>query len=137
MTPNQAAHRELCRILADLADHSRRERVAALQTELALALERAHLAEDQRARVEQAALRSKEQLDGAQFELAQIRGECRVRMLEIRSQVVAITEQFWALESACRDAFPLGTLGDAHESPSERRTDPFSDADEAPTGRAR
>ncbi len=110
MTPRQAAHRDLSCILAELAGRSRRAQRALLQDHLVRALERAHAAEEERLRFDDASAEQEQRVATAVRELAQIRGECRERMVQIRCQVLSMAEHFHGLESACRAVLPLTTF---------------------------
>jgi hypothetical protein len=111
LTPRQAAHRDLCSLIAQLSGRSRRAQRALLEAELVRALERAYDFQLRCAELGAIVAVQKDKLLQAGVEVALAQGAARKRIHELRQEIFALVERCRAFERACEDV--LATTADA------------------------
>jgi hypothetical protein len=110
-TPRQAAHRDLCSLIAQLSGRSRRAQRALLEAELVRALERAYEFQLRCAELGTIVAAQKDKLLQAGVDVALAQGAARKRIHELRQEIFALVERCRAFERACEDV--LATTADA------------------------
>jgi hypothetical protein len=117
-TPRQAAYRDLCAIITQLAGRSRRAQRAMLETELVRALERAYEFQARSAELVATVRRQEDELAHAAAQVAGARVEVRRRILVLRQEVFAVIERCKAFERSCRELLEATECAVAVEPPA-------------------